>query len=88
MLLPLIDDIKIFRDEYLKIAHDCETKFVEQKDDVKTYTLMVNVILALLILVNRRCIGDVQYLKLADYNNDQHNSCPDFENALTETEKI
>lgn len=48
---------------------------------------MVNATLAL-ILFNRRRIGDVQYLKLSDYNNDQHNSCPNFENALTETAKM
>jgi hypothetical protein len=88
LLLPLVKDIKTFQDECLKLASDCEKKILEQKDDVKTYKMFVNVTLALLIVFNRRRIGDVQFLKIADYQNDHRSNSADFENALTETEKM
>lgn len=50
--------------------------------------ILVNCILALLIVFNRRRIGDVQFLKIADYKNDNRCNCIDFENALTDTEKM
>ncbi|CAG9763730.1 unnamed protein product [Ceutorhynchus assimilis] len=62
---------------------------MEQKDDSKTYKLLVNCSLALLILFNRRRIGDVQFLKIGDYKKDQRsNSVPEFENALSKTERM
>lgn len=36
----------------------------------------------------RRRIGDVQFLKIVDYEKDLPSNFQDFENALTETEKI
>jgi hypothetical protein len=44
--------------------------------------------LSLLILFNRRRIGDVQYLKITDYKEDRRSDYTDFENALTEAEKV
>ncbi|KAI4463225.1 hypothetical protein MML48_4g00006583 [Holotrichia oblita] len=88
LLLPLVNDIKIFRDECLKIAVQCTKIFTEEKDDIKTYTLLVNCTLALLIVFNRRRIGDVQFLKIADYEKDHRSNFVDFENALTKTEKM
>lgn len=51
------------------------------------YKLLVESILAFVISLNRRRIGDAQYLKLCDYN-DSKSSSTDFDNALTNTEKI
>jgi hypothetical protein len=59
LLLPLVNDIKIFRKQCLKNAADRAKIFTEQKDDIKTYKLLVNCTFALLILFNRRRIGDV-----------------------------
>lgn len=88
LLLPLVNDIKIFRDECLKFATNCSTLLKEQKDDVSTYKLFTNCTLALLIVFNRRRIGDVQFLKISDYKKDQRTNFTDFESALTETEKV
>jgi hypothetical protein len=44
--------------------------------------------LSLLILFNGRRIGDVQYLKITDYKEDRRSDYTDFENALTEAEKV
>lgn len=88
LLIPLINDVKIFRQETIKFAEDCEQKFNRNEDTEDTYKLLVHCNLALLILFNRRRIGDVQYLKIKDYISDKKNSFKDFENALTENEKV
>lgn len=88
LLLPLVSDVQIFKDECIKMANDCVSIFQENKDDIKTYKLLVNCTLAMLIVFNRRRIGDVQYLKISDYNQDKKISFVDFENTLSETEKL
>lgn len=89
LLLPLVNDIKIFREECLKKADDCAKVFTEHKDDTKTYKLLVNCTLALVILFNRRRIGDVQFLKIEDYKKDQRSNCAsEFESVLSETERM
>ncbi|KAB0804418.1 hypothetical protein PPYR_01388 [Photinus pyralis] len=87
LLVPLVNDIKIFREEVLKMAEDCVKKFVNHIDDIHTYKLLVQCSLSLLILFNRRRIGDVQYLKIQDYMRQNKSSMKDFESALTESEK-
>ncbi|CAG9827439.1 unnamed protein product [Diabrotica balteata] len=88
LLLPLVSDIKKFRDEVFKISYECEQKFINNEDDQNTYKLLAQCSLALLILFNRRRIGDVQFLKVKDYNDDRKTNFADFENALTEVEKL
>lgn len=48
----------------------------------------MNCTLALLILFNRRRIGDVQFLKVEDYKKEKKSDFTDFETALTDVEKI
>lgn len=88
LLVPLVSDIKIFKDQTENLARDCQEQFLNGTDDMETYKLMVNCTLALLILFNRRRIGDVQYLKVKDYTNENKSNFKDFESALTEAEKI
>lgn len=88
LLIPLISDVKLFREETLKLAEKCEQKFREKLDTDDTYKLLVQCMLSLLILFNRRRIGDVQYLKISDYMSEKKTDFQDFENALTESEKI
>lgn len=88
LLVPLVNDIKVFREETLKIASQCEQDFCNDKDTIEVYKLMVECTLALIILFNRRRIGDVQYLKIKNYETEMKSSFVDFQNALTETEKV
>lgn len=88
LLVPLVSDIKKFREEVMKSARQCEQKFKNCTDDSDTYKTLVQCTLALLILFNRRRIGDVQYLKIHNYLNDRKSNITDFENVLTETEKL
>ena len=88
LLLPLVFDIKLFRDKTFAMANEAADTLNNQPMDVKSYKILVECILALTILFNRRRIGDVQYLKICDYKSEQHSNYTDFENAISETEKI
>ncbi|VEN43773.1 unnamed protein product [Callosobruchus maculatus] len=88
LLVPLIDDVKMFREKTLEFAKECQKHFLENTDTDDTYKLFVNCTLALLVLFNRRRIGDVQYLKIKDYLSERKTNFKDFESTLSEGEKI
>lgn len=88
LLIPLIHDVKVFREETLKYAEVCEREFLSNTDTENSYKLLVYCTLSSLILFNRRRIGDVQYLKIVDYESERKTSFPDFESTLSEGEKI
>jgi hypothetical protein len=88
LLLPLVSDIQKFRDKTIQMAKECQEKLLQNNYNVQAYKTLVHCSLALLILFNRRRIGDVQYLKVKDYLADKRSNTKDFENALTEAEKI
>lgn len=67
LLMPLVSDIKKFKDETLNMTYNCKKLFLNNKDDEKTYKELVQCVLALLIVFNRRKIGDVQFLKIESY---------------------
>ncbi|XP_043472728.1 uncharacterized protein LOC122505283 [Leptopilina heterotoma] len=86
LLVPLISDIKKFRDETIILARECEEKFQNCQDDVVTYKTFVHCVLGLVILFNRRRIGDVQYLKLQNYEKETKSNFTDFRKALSDSE--
>ncbi|XP_043463978.1 uncharacterized protein LOC122499596 [Leptopilina heterotoma] len=86
LLVPLVSDIKKFRDETLNLAKECEEKFKNCVDDVVTYKTFVHCVLGLVILFNRRRIGDVQYLKVQNYERESRSNFTDFKKALTDSE--
>ncbi|KAI4468094.1 hypothetical protein MML48_2g00016495 [Holotrichia oblita] len=88
LLMPLVSDIKKFREETLDIANNCIQLLYNNQDNRNTYKELVNCILALLIVFNRRRIGDVQFLKLKDYERDKKTDFTDFECILTNSEKM
>lgn len=88
LLLPLVSDIKKFRTELLALAEESRTLLSSGNRNEKAYKSLSQCTLALLIIFNRRRIGDVQYLKIKDYRNDRKTNYKDFEHVLTETEKI
>lgn len=87
LLLPLVNDITKFKNGVLELIAECEEKFLNKNDDEKAYKLLVHCTLAMLIIFNRRRIGDVQYLKIKDYESEKRSKYTDFENVLTSTEK-
>lgn len=52
------------------------------------YKSLVQCVLSLLIIFNGKRIGDVQYMKISGYQNDQKSNYKDFEDALSATEKV
>ncbi|CAH0551392.1 unnamed protein product [Brassicogethes aeneus] len=88
LLVPLVSDVKIFREQTYRIARECVKAFLNDKDIENDYKTLVECVLALLIIFNRRRIGDVQYMKISHYNNGHRSNFKDFENALSATEKV
>lgn len=88
LLVPLISDVKKFKEGTLDHAKECEKHFFDRTDSDQTYKLLVQCTLALLILFNRRRIGDVQYLKVDDYKSERKTDFQDFEATLSESEKL
>lgn len=71
LLVPLISDVKVFREKTFEYAEECEKHFMDNTDTDDTHKLLVYCTLSLLILFNRRRIGDRQYLKIFDYLSDR-----------------
>lgn len=88
LLVPLVSDIQKFTDGAIKIARESEQKLKDNMDDILSYKTLVQCTLTLLIVFNRRRTGDVQYLIVNNYLNVTKTEITDFENVLTETEKI
>ncbi|KAK4887482.1 hypothetical protein RN001_003753 [Aquatica leii] len=66
LLLPFVSDVQQFRDGVLKLASNFQKTLVDNQTNINAYKLHVQCVLALLILFNRRRIGDVQYLTIKD----------------------
>lgn len=88
LLIPLVSDVKYFRENVLKYAKECEKHFLENTDTEDTYKLLIYCTLTLIILFNRRRIGDVQYLKIKDYLCERKTDFRDFESTLSDDEKV
>ncbi|KAF2886898.1 hypothetical protein ILUMI_19275, partial [Ignelater luminosus] len=87
LLLPLVNDVKTFRDAVTKMAGDAIDQLDKGNHNKKTFKLLNQCILSLLVIFNRRRIGDVQYLKIQDYKTDKKSDYTDFESVLTDAEK-
>lgn len=88
LLIPLVSDVKLFKEEAYRIAEKSITMFKNGSDTIDNYKNLVQCVLSLLIIFNRKRIGDVQYMKISDYKNDQRSNFQDFEDALSATEKV
>ncbi|XP_044762705.1 uncharacterized protein LOC123319818 isoform X2 [Coccinella septempunctata] len=88
ILIPLVDDIRKFKEESIKLAEQCVQDFINNIDEKKTYTTLVHCSLVLLNLFNRSRIGDVQILKIKDYKCHHETDFAVFQNVLTESEKL
>ncbi|XP_031328096.1 uncharacterized protein LOC116159286 isoform X1 [Photinus pyralis] len=86
LLLPLVSDVKKFRDEVTKLANDSVSQLL-LKENKRAFKLLIQCVLSLLILFNRRRIGDVQYLKISDYKSDKKSNYTDFDHVLTDVER-
>ncbi|KAJ8940383.1 hypothetical protein NQ318_015776 [Aromia moschata] len=81
-------DIKKFREETLNIANTSKELFFNNNDNDSIYKDLIQCVLSLLIVFNRRRVGDVPFLKLSEYQRDTNHTFTDFDSVLTNTEKI
>ncbi|KAJ8937107.1 hypothetical protein NQ318_013065 [Aromia moschata] len=84
-----LEDVKNFR-KLVECRWNIELASLANKDlqEKRTYKDLVQCVLSLLIVFNRRRIGDVQFLKLSEYQCDTNHTFTDFDSLLTNTEKI
>jgi hypothetical protein len=89
-IVPLAADIKIFKD-YLsgvsKQSSDILTKS-EGRANVEAFNKLVEATFCRVLLLNRRRPGELQRIKLNDYNNCDSDKYEEFDKTLTPTEKI
>lgn len=87
--LPLTSDLQLFNEYLDKLADE---SFQQLNNDVNSrvhYRQLTQCVLAKTVLFNRKRVGDVQYLKIDNYNKDFSTINPEsFGEALTEVEKI
>ncbi|KAJ8949759.1 hypothetical protein NQ318_018233 [Aromia moschata] len=86
--LILKGDIKKFREETLNVANTGKELFFNNNDNDSIYKDLIQCVLSLLIVFNRRRVGDVPFLKLSEYQRDTNHTFTDFDSVLTNTEKI
>lgn len=51
-------------------ADKCTRKLTDYVKDVETFKKLTEAVLTLTIFLNRKRVGDVQHMKLEDYNSD------------------
>lgn len=68
-----------------KLPKNIKKVFLKNQNEQRTYKL-VNCNLALFIMLNRRRIGDVKFLKIKDFMDYHRCNFIDFEAALKESE--
>lgn len=87
--LPLTSDLQLFNN-YIDALADESLKGLENSDNNKIYyKQLTQCVLAKTVLFNRKRVGDVQYLKIENYNKSYSTVNPEcFDQALTEVEKI
>ncbi|KAJ3659002.1 hypothetical protein Zmor_010712 [Zophobas morio] len=88
--LPLTSDIQAFQ-SYLSAHAEDAYEYIKDNLNVKqNYKTLTECVLALVVMFNRKRIGDVQYLKIETYNNARAstNNQEAFVESLTPVEQI
>lgn len=67
-VLPLTDDINKFRQHCIDIIANSISDLKANNENTTAFRELTEAILALIILFNRKRIGDVQYMTLVEYN--------------------
>lgn len=87
-VLPLTDDINKFRQHCLNIIASSISDLKANNENTTAFRELTEAILAFIILFNRKRIGDVQYMTVAEYRTDtstvNQQECLE---ALTESER-
>lgn len=90
-LIPLTTDLKKLNDFLQSIAHDAYNTLTTDRENHAAYNTLKEALYCQIILLNRRRPAEVAQLKVNTYlsvNLDAHAENDEFQNSLTETEKI
>lgn len=88
-LLPLTSDIQIFQRHAMKTANEACENLEKEIHTLTEYRKLTECVLALTLLLNRKRIGEVQYLKLKTYLiEDRVAQQTEFIETLSENEKF
>ncbi|CAG9763731.1 unnamed protein product [Ceutorhynchus assimilis] len=87
-LLPLTEDIKCFNNYISTKAIEAYEKLQEKENVTNNYKLLAECTLCLVLVFNRKRIGEIQFLDIQSYEKDYScSNSEEFLNALTEFEK-
>lgn len=87
-LLPLTEDVVKFQKFLLREANKACKSLKENCQLKKNYRRLSECILSLTLLLNRKRIGEIQYLKLKNYlQQNEENQQQEFFDSLSEAEK-
>nr|XP_023028166.1 uncharacterized protein LOC111516220 [Leptinotarsa decemlineata] len=88
-LYPLTSDIIKFQKYALEEAQKASYLMADAKDMKNQFRKLTECVLSLVLLLNRKRIGEIQYLKLSTYNSDiSHYQQEEFVDSLSDAEKI
>ncbi|KAJ8937501.1 hypothetical protein NQ314_011815 [Rhamnusium bicolor] len=85
--LPLTQDIILFKDYCYKIADEALENLKKNLKDLESFQKLSEATLVLTVLINRKKVGDVQYMKLRSYESVVNSNKEDCLNILTDAEK-
>lgn len=88
-LLPLTEDIQIFNNYISNMAETAYQILLKNEDVSLNYKILVECTLAIVLVFNRKRIGEVQFLKIENYIRQSTTANQDESlKSLSETEKI
>lgn len=88
-LLPLTEDVRLFNNYIMRKA-DYAFRYLNEGTDVEVnYKLLSECTLSIIIIFNRKRIGEVQFLQIEDYERECSNETQkEMFESLTELEKV
>ncbi|XP_074039978.1 uncharacterized protein isoform X2 [Leptinotarsa decemlineata] len=87
--LPITSDVIKFREYVVNIAEQSVDVLKENINDLKSFKTLTEAILVLTVLLNRKRVGDVQYIKLDSYKESTTSrNQEECINVLSESEKL
>ncbi|CAG9773450.1 unnamed protein product [Ceutorhynchus assimilis] len=88
-LLPLTSDLMVFQKYVMDKAHGAFRNINNSENIDRNYRILAECVLALTLLLNRKRVGEIQYLKLSVYCSSENNeSSSELLDSLSESEKI
>lgn len=90
-LIPITSDLKKMHSYLVDTAKKAYTTLLENKENVNSYNILKEVLYCQIILLNRRRPAEVGQIKLETYQSvdlKTHEETGEFQECLTETEKI